>query len=186
MKFRCNRLGYLFIKRHAMEALSIYGGFFLLPTVTIFLFFGMDALKIWIFFPAFFVLATVLVLFSLIYLPRWIALDGKKLMWEEKLNVRRDEVHQYVAIYRWRALNLPATITVGDLHAIEFLQTPIERLFNIGRIRFLGDIRSMEAREPVERPIIPFYYGGICKFDQFQAKLRKELSDSAFQKAGEK
>ena len=181
MKFRCNRLGYLFIKRHAMEALSIYGGFFLLPTVTIFLFFGMDALKIWIFFPAFFVLATVLVLFSLIYLPRWIALDGKKLMWEEKLSVRRDEVHQYVAIYRWRALDLPATITVGDLHAIEFLQTPIERLFNIGRIRFLGDIRSMEAREPVERPIIPFCYGGICKFDQFQAQLRAQLPERAFQ-----
>ena len=71
-------------------------------------------------------------------------------------------------------------ITVGDLHAIEFLQTPIERLFNIGRIRFLGDIRSMEAREPVERPIIPFYYGGICKFDQFQAKLREQLPASAF------
>ena len=80
MKFRCNRLGYLFIKRHAMEALSIYGSFFLLPTIAIFLFFGVDALKIWIFFPAFFVLATILVLFSLIYLPRWIALDGKKLM----------------------------------------------------------------------------------------------------------
>lgn len=184
MEFRCNRLGYLFMKRHAKEALSIYGYAFLLPSLAVFLIWRENALKLWLFFPVFFIFATILVLFSVIYVPRWITLDGKKLIWEEKLNVRRDEVRQYVAKYRWRALALPATVTVGDLHEIEFLQTPIERLFNIGRIRFLGDIRSTEAREPVERPIIPFYYGGICKFDQFQAHLRNTLSDSAFKKLG--
>ena len=180
MEFRCNRLGYLFIKRHAMEALSIYGYAFLLPSLAVLLIWRENALKLWIFFPAFFVLATVLVLFSVIYMPRWITLDNRRLIWKEKLNVRHDKIRHYVIIFWWDHACF-STITVGDLHAIEFLQTPIERLFNIGRIRFLGDIRSMEAREPVERPIIPFYYGGICKFDQFQLQLRDQLPERAFQ-----
>ena len=118
-------------------------------------------------------------------MPRWISIDGKQLIWKEKLNVRHDKIDHYVVVFWWDHSCI-ATITVDKFHEIEFLQTLVECLFNIGRIRFLDDIRSMEAREAVERPIIPFYYGGICKFDQFQAKLRKELSDSAFQKAREK
>ncbi|MBO5940875.1 MAG: hypothetical protein J6R18_06760, partial [Kiritimatiellae bacterium] len=103
-----------------------------------------------------------------------------KLIWKEKLNVRHDEIKYYVVVHRWDH-SCFAIITVDKLHEIEFLQTPIERLFNIGRIRFLGDIRSMEARAPVIKPSIPFYYGGICQFDQFQAKLRVLLPERAFQ-----
>lgn len=179
MEFRCNRLGYLFIKRNAKEALGIYGSFFLLPSLAFFLFFGMDALKIWIFFPMFFLLATVLTLFSVIYMPRWLFVDNKQFTWKEKLNVRHDEIKHYVIVFRWDHSCI-ATVTVGNLHDIEFLQTPIERLFNIGRIRFLGEIRSMEARDPVQRPAVPFCYGGILKFDRFRAHLRENLPASAF------
>ncbi len=184
MEFRCNPLGALFIGKNAKNALGIYAASFLLPSLAIILLLGTSAWKIWIFFPAFFVLATILTLFSVIYMPRWISIDGKQLIWKEKLNVRHDKIDHYVIVFWWDHSCI-ATITVDKLHEIEFLQTPIERLFNIGRIRFLGEIRSMEAREPVIKPSIPFYYGGICKFDQFQAHLRNELSDSAFKKDGE-
>ena len=180
MEFRCNPLGALMIGKNAKHALGIYTSAFLLPSLAVLLIWRENAVKLWIFFPIFFLLATVLTLFSVIYMPRWISIDNKQLIWKEKLNVRHDKIDHYVIVFWWDHSCI-ATITVDKLHEIEFLQTPVERLFNIGRIRFLGDIRSMEAKEPVERPIIPFCYGGICQFDQFEAQLRAQLPERSFQ-----
>ncbi len=112
---------------------------------------------------------TIASLFFLSCYPKEFVLENRKLIWLESLRIKS----QGRALYK-------TVITVANLRSIEFLQTPIERLFNIGRIRFLGDIRSMEAKESVERPDIPFYYGGICDFDQFKAQLREQLPASAF------
>jgi hypothetical protein len=131
---------------------------------------GADWMKSWWVLPIIALIPTIASLILLSCYPKAFTLENKQLIWMESLPT----IRQYKE-------SCKTAVTVGDLRKIEFLQSPVERLFNIGRIRFLGEIRSMEAREPVERPIIPFYYGGICKFDQFEAQLRAQLPERAFQ-----
>ena len=169
MTIRCNRLGNIFVKHNFLQIVILYAfgaAFAAIWMVTE----GAAWLKSW---WVLLLIASIPTIASIAFLscyPKEFTLENQKLIWIENLRIKSRGRTMYKTV-----------ITVGDLHAIEFLQTPIERLFNIGRIRFLGDIRSMEAREPVDRPIIPFYYGGICKFDQFHAQLRAQLPERSFQ-----
>lgn len=165
MTFRCNRLGNLFVKRVWIEIVWLYIAF-LLIIGGVWLF--ADEFEWW---GALFVLfiPTVISVFLLRGGPCEITYEAKRLIWIESLSVHNTPREVCKAV-----------VTIGDLHCIEFLQTPIERLFNIGRIRFMGDIRSMEAPKDVERPEIPFCYGGIRKFDHCKECLQQNLPKSAF------
>lgn len=168
MTVRCNRLGNLFVRRVVAQIIFLYA-FFAIPAVIWMIAEGAEWIKSWWVLLIIALIPTIASLALLSCYPQAFTLENKQLIWMERLTTQR---HNH--------LSCRTAITVGGLHSIEFLQTPLERLFNMGRIRFLGDIRSLEAREAVERPIIPFYYGGICGFDRFQAELRQTLPERAF------
>lgn len=169
MTFHCNRLGNLFVKRVIMWLAFLYIIFFALPIAIWLLAEGLNTLKEWWVYPILLIIPTIIALIILLQHPQEFTFENKQLIWIEQLPTKRTNRE-----------SIKTVVTVADLHQIEFLQTSLEHRLNIGRIRFRGDIRSAEAKEPVERPIIPFYYGGIRKFDNFKKTLTEQLPPSAF------
>lgn len=167
MIFRCNRLGNLFVKRMRIEILLIYI-FWAIPVVIWILAGGIDTFRQWWVFLIIGLIPAVTSVVWIMQFPKDFTYESKKLIWVEDLRVVRSKDL------------CKTTITVGDLYAVEFIQSPIERLFNIGQIRFMGDIRSLDAPNTVERPAMPFWYGGIREFDRFKECLHQTLPKNAF------
>ena len=168
MTFRCNRLGNLFVKLAVARIIFVYI-FFSISVVIWILADGLDAFRQWwVFVIVSLIPATVSIIWLLQY-PKEFIVESNRFIWVESLPTQRTSKESCRAV-----------VTVGDLHAIEFIQSPIERLLNIGQIRFMGDIRSLEAPKTVERPDMPFWYGGIREFEQFKAYLQQNLPKSAF------
>lgn len=164
MEFRCIRIGNLFVKRVAMQMLLPLS-VCLFPTIIILATGDFS----WFTFLALCLIALLIAIRLVVDYPTALFLDNQCLIWTELLHVTDSS----------RDSNL-ATVTVGDLHAIRFQQCAIERLFNIGRICFMGDIRSIDSGKPVDRPQIPFIYGGIKHFEQFKTTLENRLPVTAF------
>lgn len=157
-------MGNVFVRRVALQLL-IPLAILLLPIALTLL---LGEFNIWI-LPALCIMA-ILVVFGIIFcLPSSFELDQKCMVWSERLHVTDSARELALAVVR-----------VGDLHAIEFRQTAIECCFNIGRIYFMGDIRSIDCAKKVDRPDMPFYYGGICDFEHFKETLLTALPRHSF------
>ena len=126
MIIRCNPLGNLFVKRVVAQIIFLYA-FFAIPTVIWMLAEGAEWIKSWWVLLIIVLIPTIASLVLLSCCPKTFTLENKRLIWMERLTTQRQN-----------HLSCRTAVTVGDLHSIEFLQTPVERLFNIGRIRFHG------------------------------------------------
>lgn len=179
MTFYCNPMGNLFTKRFASRMLAYYFFIFVIPVSILCIDLGNDVWKIWEILLILFLIPTALTTLMPVGMPRSITVDHAQLIWSQRLPLEPSEIRGVVTMFL-RPHSRRTTVTVADPHAIEFLQTPIERLFNIGRIRFMGDIRALDAAKSVRSPEMPFYYGRIRKFDRFKEYLTEQLSHNAF------
>lgn len=109
---------------------------------------------------------------------RFVTVEQNCISWHQTLADPR-----YRRFQKYREFHL-VTLKVENIRGIVFKQTAVERYFNVGRVCFAGDIRSIEDPNgntpPVVLPKLPYEFAGVKSFRRFKEYLRQQLPPSAF------
>lgn len=157
MQIRLQRLFNLCRREFLLKVLMLVGIFFLTPLLILIL---ARALVLWTFLG---LLALNLIWF-LTYLlgcPSRLRMDGEQAEFSAYYEVRRGDHKQL-------------HFTVTGVRQLEFRQSAVERLFNVGRIRFRGEAETDPAGVLGGSATMSFEIAGIPHFDTLRRKLRGE------------